>query len=121
MYPENKYLSPTGAYVFHTEAWEIRMSHWIESFTLVETALGSLVFRIHDSNWSLDKAQWLDESRVRMELRKYPGDHTPASFQVLIDCEAKRAEVMGKPAIPLQNLEQALEKLYRESRLSGSA
>lgn len=116
MSPENKYLSPTGKYLFQIVAFEMRMSHWVASFTLVEAASGALLLRLSDSNWSLDTAQWLDESRVTLQLRKYPGDHTPPSLTVLVDCQAKMAEVMGQPAIALPNLEQELEELYGQSK-----
>ena len=118
MYPENKYPSPSGKYVFHVVAWEVRMSLWVESFTLAEAASGTPVLRLSDSNWSLDTAEWLDDSRVTMQLRKYPGDHTPSSFQVLVDCETKMAELADEPAIPLPTLEQALKELYDKSKRS---
>lgn len=91
------------------------MSHWIESFTLVEAASGEIVLRLRDTDWSLDTAQWLGDSLVKMKLRKYPGDHTPPSFEVQVDCEARTAQVAGEPempVVPLRKLEHTLERLY---------
>jgi hypothetical protein len=94
------------------------MSLWIESFTLAEAASGEVVYRPGDSNWSLDSADWLSDSRVKMDLRKYPGDHTPSSFEVVIDCETKTAEIAGsgKPPVPLRELESALRDFMAASK-----
>ena len=116
MDPEEKYLSPTGTYVFHIAAWEARMSHWIESFTLVELASGASVLRLRDSNWSLDTAEWLSESEVRMQLRKYPGNHTPSSFEVRVNCEAQTAQVNGGLPMSLNKVEPALNRLYASAK-----
>ena len=91
------------------------MSHWIESFTLVEAEGGAALFRPKDSNWSLDSAEWTSDSLVKMQLRKYPGDHKPSSFEVVIDCESQTARAHGGDSIPLRELDEALECLYGTS------
>ena len=50
-----------------------------------------------------------------MTLRKYPGDHEPPFFEVLIDCERGTAMV-GSEACDLASLEQVLARTYVPSR-----
>ena len=71
---ETKYPSPDGRYIFQIDAWEARMSLWVESPKLIDTQSGQDVFSFKDANWSLDGADWLDADRVKIFLRKYPGD-----------------------------------------------
>jgi hypothetical protein len=116
MVPNESYTSPTGKFTFRVVAWEARMSHWIESFTLVDAATGRIVWHMDDPNWSLDQAKWISDSVVEVSIRKYPGDHTPPSFEVTIDCDARTAAVMGGPPMPLDRAELHLEQLYRRGR-----
>ncbi len=109
MVPTEKYPSPLGKYVFHIVEWEARNSLWIESFTLVEAATGAPVVHLEDENWSVDSAEWLGEWAVRMLLRKYPGNHTPAQVEVTVDCQARTA-VQGGVRVPLAQLEQTLNR-----------
>lgn len=118
MQPKENHASPTGRFAFRVVAWEARMSHWIESFTLVDAATGTMVWRMDDPNWSLDSAKWIGDSVVEVSIRKYPGDHSPPSFEVTIDCDAQTAAVMGEPAMPLYRAEPLLEQLYSRGRNS---
>lgn len=117
MQPKESYPSPTGRFTFRVFAWEARMSHWIESFTLVDAATGRIVWHLEDPNWSLDEAKWTSDSVVAVGIRKYPGDHSPSSFEVTIDCDALTAAVMGGPAMPLDKAEPHLELLYSRGRM----
>lgn len=116
MQPKENHASPTGRFAFRVVAWEARMSHWIESFTLVDAATGTIVWRMDDPNWSLDDAKWISDSVVEISTRKYPGDHSPPSFEVTIDCDARTATVMGGPSMPLHRAEPCLERLYSRGR-----
>ena len=107
---ETKYPSPSGRYVFQIVAWEARMSLWIESFTLVEAATRAPVMLLQDDNWSVDSAEWLGDSVVKMRLRKYPGNHTPSQVEVSVDCEGRTAEVQGGVRMPLAQLEHTLDR-----------
>jgi hypothetical protein len=115
MESEKKYKSNGGDYVFHTWAWEARMSHWIESFALVDVASGRSLIAFKDSNWSLEQALWLSSSVVRFSVRKYPGDHTPSEFEVEADCATLLAHVQGGAEIPFSEIEPTLDALYRRS------
>lgn len=112
---ETKYPSPTGKYHFQIAPWEARMSLWIESPALLKAKNDEVIFTFDNPNWSLDSAEWLNEEHVKMTLRRYPGDHTPSSFEVEVDCDAKQATV-GRDAIPLDALEKHLESLCQPSQ-----
>jgi hypothetical protein len=85
------------------------MSLWIECPELIDSRSGQSVWRTSDSDWSLDSAEWLDNSTVKVSLRKYPGNYQPSSLQAIIDCEKMTASLMGAPAIPLKELEAAMD------------
>lgn len=116
MEPQIKYPSPSDKYHFKIDAWEARMSLWIESPALVNVSSGETVLTFKESNWSLDVAEWKDEEHVTMELRRYPGDHSPSQFVVEVDCLAKKATI-GDDSMELNSLEKYLEALYRRSRV----
>jgi hypothetical protein len=106
---ETKYPSPDGCYYFRIYPWEARMSLWIECPDLIEAGSGQSLFRFGDSNWSLDHAEWLDYTTAELKLRKYPGNHSPSSLTATIDCVQQTASLMGAPAIPLRELESAMD------------
>lgn len=117
METERKYLSPDGRYGFDISPWEARMSHWIECGTLVEAATGRHVFGFTDSNWSLDRAEWLGPERVALTVRKYPGNHTPANFTIVLDCENRTASVDGVELDSFFSVEPHLDARVRKSPL----
>ncbi|MDB6174379.1 MAG: hypothetical protein JWL59_3690 [Chthoniobacteraceae bacterium] len=93
------------------------MSLWIESPELIEVGMAAPLFRFRDSNWSLDEAKWLTESVVVMQVRRYPGDHTPSQFEFRIDAEKRLATIGSAQALPLSDLESMLEALYIAGKL----
>lgn len=102
------YASPSGRYTIHIDAWEARMSHWIETPELIDTQSNTRLLAFSDSNWSLNKAVWQNDSVVRLSLRKYPGNHTPAAFEVTVDCQNHTA-TLREQTVALDKLEEALE------------
>jgi hypothetical protein len=110
MPPEIKYPSPSGAYQFLIVAHEMRMSLWIEWPTLVNANSGQILLRFSDSLWSLDVAEWLSDSLVRMTLRHYPGKHVPPQFEVVADCVSLTATIQGGAEIPFAEVESALAR-----------
>jgi hypothetical protein len=107
---ETKAPSPGEKYLFHIFPWEARMSLWVETPQLMDTVSGQSLLAFENANWSLDEAQWLDEERVRLYLRCYPGDHSPSSFEVMIDCQQKQARLRDGEPVPLRDLEKVLEE-----------
>ena len=110
MTPETKSISPTGRYMVQIFPWEVRMSHWIETPQLLDTHTQQRLISFEDSTWSLNQADWQSNSVVKLSLRRYPGNHTPSSVEVLVDCEHDRATVEGTVVEGLANLEAALER-----------
>lgn len=104
--------SPDRRFVIETTAWEARMSHWIETPRIVDTASGAVVFAFANGNWSLDRATWLAAHVVQLLLRKYPGNHTPVGVTCEIDCLARTATIAGA-AVPLAELERRLDALLQ--------
>lgn len=113
--------SPNGKYVFQIAAREMRMSLWVEAPRLIEVTTERAVFDLLSTNWSLNRAQWLDGERVSIQVRRYPGDHLPGSFEVEIDCTAGVATLPGDVRVGLESLERALEELYFRSRVKPVA
>ncbi|BCM91476.1 hypothetical protein IAD21_03349 [Abditibacteriota bacterium] len=110
-----KYPSPTGKYLFQISPWEARMSLWIESPALLKADTNQTIFTFKNSNWSLDSADWLDTERVKMSLRRYPGDHNPSSFEVELNCLTFQATIDGQ-TFDFAALEKHLEVLYRQGQ-----
>lgn len=100
--------SPSGRYEVRSHAWEVRMSHWIESPSIVDQQASAVVYAPQDASWSLEQAGWESDSVVRLELRKYPGGKGMDAVRT-IDCAARRARIDGRE-IPLAALDAALEK-----------
>lgn len=117
---EAKFRSPSGTYLIEIHPQEARMSHTIQTPRLLERESGRSLFDFSTSLWSLDNARWLDEVQVQLSLRRYPGDHSPSVFEVLIDCERKFASLDGQ-SIALSELEKYLEAWYLRAKASYKA
>jgi hypothetical protein len=112
MQPELRSSSPSGRYEVRVFPWEPRMSLWVETPELFDTASQKSVLRFTNTNWSLESAAWLSESIVKMRLRKYPGAHMTATYEVTINCENQTAIVESLPVESLSAIEHALEKVH---------
>ena len=106
--------SPDGRYIIRVNAWEARMSLWVETPDVWDTVANKSLLTFRDSNWSLDHASWENGNIVTMSLRKYPGDHTPPSVAVTLDCVARSATVAGKPVKSLSEIESALDSAIQK-------
>ncbi|MBJ9978121.1 hypothetical protein IAE35_21645 [Pseudomonas sp. S75] len=100
--------SPTGAYFIQLTVWEARASQWVHTPSVVQRQSLAVLLSFADPRWSLDQAHWLDATQVHLRLRRYPGDHRPAQFQVWVDCASAQARIEEGPAVPLAGLEAAL-------------
>lgn len=92
---EVRSTSPDGRYEVRVYPWEVRMSLWVDSPAIHDTATGRTVFAPDDSHWSLGQVEWRSASVVQLQLRHYPGDHVPAWMDLTLDCaklDAGRAE-----------------------------
>jgi hypothetical protein len=86
------------------------MSHEIETPTLTDLRSGEVLVSFQDTNWSLDAADWLSDSVVKLTLRKYPGAHFPIQLTVVVDCLNKIADLGGTRLSALAQLEHKLDQ-----------
>jgi len=101
--------SPSGRFHIALSEREVFNTCWVCSPTLSDRETGAALFQFNDDNWSLDQARWLDDARVSMTVRKYPGNHRPANLTVTIDCVRFTAQIDGEPDGSLGLLESKLE------------
>ncbi|GAB3551863.1 hypothetical protein GCM10027577_32990 [Spirosoma fluminis] len=66
-------VSPDRTYKVVLSRYEVRMSHWIDQPYLMRVGDGACLFALDGAPWSASDVNWLDETTVRMNLRKYPG------------------------------------------------
>lgn len=85
------------------------MSLWIYTPEIVENKTGKVVFRFEDPHWSADYSTWLGPTKVRLGLRKYPGDKLPDGIIVDIDVSDRVAFVENQP-VSLDELEAILDR-----------
>ena len=95
--------SPDGRFRVVVEPWEARMSLWVECPIIESARNGEVLFRFPNHLWSLDQAEWLNDARVLLGLRKYPGNHLPPTLWVEVDCAAGHATV-GNRQVKLAEL-----------------
>ena len=88
------------------------MGQWVESPRLIEASSGRVLFDLAESSWSIDVVRWMSDDTVEMEIRRYPGDHSPAVFQLGVDCRHGVAVVAGEGAVRLPSLLSDLEAIY---------
>ena len=106
---ETSFPSPSGRFEVQVAPWEARMSLWVETPTVVDTATGRKLLAFADVRWSLDAADWTSDRVVELWLRKYPGGHTPSGVMVTVDCEAETARI-GETTVPLREVERTLNE-----------
>jgi hypothetical protein len=116
---DNEHPSPAGHYVVQVSPWEAGMSLWIETPMIVQRRGATTLLAFRDPRWSLDDATWLDDHRVRLTLRKYPGRRIPSQVCVEVDCSALTARVEAAAAVPLPELEAALDQAMRARPLQS--
>jgi hypothetical protein len=93
--------SPDGQFQVRVEAWEARMSLWVESPEICNAGTGETLLQFVSEMWSLDKANWKTNELVELTMRKYPGNHTPAQLTVVVDCRNKVAALQSLPPVEL--------------------
>ena len=114
---ELRSTSPDGRYIVRVYPEEMRMSLWVETPELFDTATRQTLFRPPDSAWSLGAVAWQSESVVTMTLRRYPGAHTP--IEATFDCAGGTARIGGiavNDFAKSARVEQALEQAYAISK-----
>lgn len=101
-------VSPGGAFELRLQHHSGRMSHDILTPCIVATGTGEALIDFADSSWSLDAHEWQGNSGIRLALRKYPGNHLPATVECTANLAARSATLADGSAVPLVGLEAAL-------------
>ncbi len=79
-----RYFSPDGRYCIAVGSYEMRMSHWINTASLMRIEPRELLLEMGDSLWSTDLIEWsADSRRVTVEMRRYPGDAPSITLDLL--------------------------------------
>ena len=102
--------SPDGRFQVQAEVWEARNSLWVYSPSIWDAEQSLHILTFEDELWSVDKGTWLNEIKVLLVLRKFPGNHRPEQLSVEIDCVAQVAMVSHASPVPLVDLESALNR-----------
>jgi hypothetical protein len=106
---ELRSTSADGRFAVFVSSWEARMSLWVDTPSIVETASGQVIFAFKDINWSLDAIRWQSDSVVSLQLRKYPGNYKRDHFSIVIDLDNKSGVVEEVLISELAEVEAALE------------
>lgn len=101
--------SPDQQFSLYVDVWEARNSLWVYSPQIRDARDGTCLLMFKDKHWSVERDVWLDNTRVALMLRKYPGNHYPVMFSVTVDCAELTAELSPLGFVALDALEAALE------------
>lgn len=114
----NPLYSPDGRRAVLFNAYEMRMSHWVEAPMVIETGGKTVLFSLGDFPWSADGAKWSADSRqVTLFLRRYPGDAPNVTVEVDCDANLTRIHAPGEDAaVSLNGAAAWLEGWYARSR-----
>jgi hypothetical protein len=102
--------SPSKRFEVQADVWEARNSLWVYSPCIWDGERDARLLSFKNESWSVDTGVWLDETTVRLCLRKFPGNHRPEQLSVEVDCLALTAVVATSAKIPLIELEEALDR-----------
>lgn len=104
-------VSPGNRFEVRVEVWEARNSLWVYSPSIWDTKHECCLLLFSDKSWSADSCEWLDEVKVRLVLRKFPGNHLPPSLTADIDCVKFRANIVANTGeFMLEELEHHINK-----------
>ncbi|WP_322362836.1 DUF6508 domain-containing protein [Pseudomonas sp. Teo4] len=106
--------SADGRYRVEVVVWEAGPSQWVHSPRVVDTLAGSCVFRFEDARWSAEQASWLSPTRVRLQLRKYPGQPLAEGLWVDIECGQQVAHWGEGGEVGLADLESMLDRMLEK-------
>lgn len=104
-------ISPRQVFALQARVWEAANSQWVYSPLLWDVQRGLVLFSFKEQRWSVDADHWVDDTKVRLSLRKYPGNHRPESIQVEIDCLSLQATILPASNTTLTELEAVLESM----------
>ncbi|MBF8644120.1 MULTISPECIES: hypothetical protein [Pseudomonas] len=107
-------LAPGGRFAVKVAAWEARNSQWVYVPSLLDRQTQAVIFAFADPRWSMDQATWRSHATVHFVLRKFPGDHHPATLELLVNCANQTAVVVAGTEHKLAEIEQVLEAAFEK-------
>ncbi|MBV4491037.1 hypothetical protein [Pseudomonas oryzicola] len=106
--------APAGRFAVRVAAWEARNSQWVYVPSLLDMHTQTVIFAFANPHWSMDQATWRSDATVHFVLRKFPGDHYPATLELLVNCANQTAAVGAGAEHSLAEIEQALEAAFEK-------
>src|SRR5450830_400272 len=103
--------SPNQRFALQAHAWEAGNSQWVLSPQLWDMQRDAALFVFKEQRWSVDADHWLSDTKVRLSLRKFLGNHRPESIKVEIDCLSLQATILPATNTTLTELEAVLERM----------
>ena len=116
-------FSPDRRFFVLLSSYEMRMSHWVTSAALWESASQRMLLELGASLWSTEQALWsADSTCLTVEMRRYPGDAPAIQLDIY---SAQHSIVPRAPdnAAPIrfEQLESYLELYYQRHRRATPA
>jgi hypothetical protein len=116
-------FSPDRRFFVLLSSYEMRMSHWVTSAALWESASQRRLLELGASLWSAEQALWSPDSTcLTVELRRYPGDAPAIQLDIY---PAQHSIVPRAPddvaPIRFEQLEMYLESYYQRHRRATPA
>lgn len=111
--PPHPSRSPSGRYEVRFDGIDVRMSHWIERPILIDLETGQVLVSLADTSWSADQVRWVEDGVVELTMRRYPGDHEPATVVARLSAREAIATVGDGPPRPVAELEPLLDAAIR--------
>lgn len=115
-----EYPSPDTEYRVVLAAYEMRMSHWVESAALWRSGDSRALLLVGDDMWSADSVHWSEDSvQVTLEMRRYPGD-APGITVILFPtrAEATVQTPKGSETVSFSRLSRYMNDCYNMLRRS---
>jgi hypothetical protein len=91
------------------------MSLWVQTPKIVDLQSQEIILAFRDDRWSLEKSAWINNTTVRLTLRKYPGNYIPTELAIAIDCKYCLATMPDCKYLALSELEAQLDQLLQET------
>lgn len=111
---EHESGSADGRFELQCEAWEAASSHWVFAPRLVDKAHGRVLLQFAARQWSIDSSDW-NGHRVRLALRKYPGNQQCPALSMVLDCGRETGRIEGDEAVPLRALEARMDEQIKRN------
>jgi hypothetical protein len=114
-----RYPSPDGRFVAVTASNEVRMSHWIDTISVLAVADNRVVLDLPHP-WSADDLRWDEENHVHFHARCYPGDAPAVAVDVAPHVETALLRAPNEATkVACREVAAWLDGYYQRHRRSG--